>query len=471
MTMKFANADRARDWYENIFLVAVRIVAGDHYVWDDKGNYNKAPTGRAWFKREHSKYRLHPAVEHMMRIYRPDMWQQMLLEWPHKSETDPNRLAYTRDERAGEADRQVVTTIGKYLRRHFPEASDDLIRDIVAQHTYGGDIYLTQDPDEMVRSVIKGPRSCMSKPFNITCDDGEQRHPYAVYDPECGWSMAVRKSGEEILGRCLVYQDDDDKCFVRSYKRERDELSASGADEAIEMWLKSQGYEKRSSWPDGTPIREYRLRNGGWLMPYIDGGTQEVDESDFTISYNGDIQANNTDGTANAYSHTCEDCGEGEHEDAVTYVGYNEDRCVCHNCIDNYTYAYGRRGREYYVPDNEAVYVDGEYYDQDYLSDNGIVELHDGDYCHQDNAVYIDSEDAYYHVDSGDICYAEDSNQYELIDNCWRCEESGNWYTDDEDYVEIDGCKYHPDHAPEQDEEDDDIEVVSVQRETHPGNI
>ena len=103
------------------------------------------------------------------------------------------------------------------------------------------------------------------------------------------------------------------------------------------------------------------------------------------------------------------------------------------------------------------MYVDGEYYDRDYLSDNGIVELHDGDYCHQDNAVYIDSEDAYYHVDSGDICYAQDSNQYELVDNCWRCEESGNWYTDDEDYVEIDGCKYHPDHAPET--EDDETET------------
>jgi hypothetical protein len=161
---------------------------------------------------------------------------------------------------------------------------------------------------------------------------------------------------------------------------------------------------------------------------------------------------------ANAYSHTCEDCGEGEHEDEVRWVGIHEDRCVCHNCIDNYTYAYGRRGREYYVPDDEAVYVDGEYYDREYLSDNSIVELHDGDYCHHDNAAYIESEDAYYHVDSGDICYAEDSNQYELIENCWQCDESGKWYTDDEDYVEIDGNKYHPDDAPEQDEDDEDDE-------------
>jgi hypothetical protein len=41
-----------------------------------------------------------------------------------------------------------------------------------------------------------------------------------------------------------------------------------------------------------------------------------------------------------------------------------------------------------------------------------------------------------------------------LKDNCWCCSESGNYYTNDEDYVEIDGDLYHPDHAPEVDDED-----------------
>jgi hypothetical protein len=43
-------------------------------------------------------------------------------------------------------------------------------------------------------------------------------------------------------------------------------------------------------------------------------------------------------------------------------------------------------------------------------------------------------------------------------DGCWQCEESGNWYTDSVDYVEVDGSKYHPDHAPATDEKIDEDE-------------
>jgi hypothetical protein len=130
---------------------------------------------------------------------------------------------------------------------------------------------------------------------------------------------------------------------------------------------------------------------------------------------------------------------------------------------------YGRSRHEYYVPNNEAVRVDGEYYDSDYLSDNDIVELHDGDYAHSDNAVYVESEDAYYHCDDDDICYPEDSGRYELKDNCWLCEGSGNWYTEDTDNVEIDGDLYHPDHAPESDQAELDLEVeTAVEAEPNP---
>ena len=45
--------------------------------------------------------------------------------------------------------------------------------------------------------------------------------------------------------------------------------------------------------------------------------------------------------------------------------------------------------------------------------------------------------------------HAEDTGRHELKEDCWQCTETGNWYTDNEDYVEIDGDKYHPDDAPE----------------------
>jgi hypothetical protein len=34
-------------------------------------------------------------------------------------------------------------------------------------------------------------------------------------------------------------------------------------------------------------------------------------------------------------------------------------------------------------------------------------------------------------------------------DDAWQCEGSDRYYSDSTDHVLIDGCKYHPDNAPE----------------------
>lgn len=468
MPIKWASEHEAREFLDNFFHPTARIVSGDCYDWvrgeDGREHWTQTYAGRPWFAREYNKHQFHPAVMDMMleHLYKPKAWGLLLLEWPHRAESDPNRLAYTRDERSGEQNRQVLTSIGKYLTRHFEGVPDNVIRDIVAQYSYSGGITLTDDSQCMVDAVINGPRSCMSHSFDLLAVDGERLHPYAVYDPSLGWRMAIRKDNDGlVLGRCLVWHDDDadagldapnGKLFVRSYKRERNEQAHSGTDEAIEAWLKSQGYIKRSAWPDGTPLMRIELRSGGWLMPYIDGNTQSVDEETFTIDCNGYISASNTGGTAEVGNCDCDDCGARfDDEDEGGWTGIYEDNHVCQSCLDNaYTYAYSRRGNQYYIRSDDVVYIDGEYYDINYLSDNDIVELANGEYEHMDNAIYIESADAYYHCDDDDICYAEDTGRHELVEDCWQCEASSKWYTDGTDYVEVDGDKYHPDNAPEQ---------------------
>jgi len=459
------DAREAHQFMDLVFLKAARIVADGAFrrIGPGPGGYDQVVEGREWFNQQRQRHQLHPAVYDMMttHMYRAHNWHQLLLEWPHKSITDPNRLAYTRDERSamhnGDSDaKAVITTIGKYLTRHFPDAPSNLIRDIVAQYTYGGSTVITKDMDAMVNAVISGPRSCMSPRFDILCDDREERHPYAVYDPSLGWGMAVRTDTDGmVLGRCLLHESEDGKGFVRSYKREREYSSSSGADEAIEAYLKGLGYAKWRGWPDHIRIMRYPLRGEGFLMPYIDGGSQHVDEdgdNHFRISdYNG-WEATNTSGMLNAYACTCEDCGNGMDEDDSYTVGYHHETRVGSCCIDEYTEVYGRRAEQYYVHSGDAVEADGEYYHDQYLDDNNIVELNNGDYTHRDNAVYVESQDTYYHIDDEDIVYAEDTSQYELREDCWCCEESGNWYTDDEDNVEVDGKLYHPDHAPETEE-------------------
>lgn len=462
------NSREAHSFMDHIFDRAVRIVSDGVYTYDHaRREHIRTYDGRPWFTQQRMRHQLHPAVFDMMtdHLYRPQNWQQLLLEWPHKALTDPNRLAYTRDERSamhgGDSDiKAQVTTIGKYLTRHFPDAPSNLIRDIAAKYTYGGSTEITKDLNRMVHAVMAGPRSCMSSDFDIECDDKERRHPYAVYDPDLGWGMAVRTDTDGmVLGRCLVHESDEGKGFVRSYKRERDYSSHSGSDESIEAYLQGLGYAKWRGWPAGVHVMRYPLRrDSGFLMPYIDGNCQHVAEDGddvFRISSYDGYEASNTSGMLNSYDHTCDDCGAGFHDGDGAWTGIHEENHVCQSCLENdYTYAYSRRGNQYYIHSDDAINVGGEYYDVNYLSDNSIVELHDGEYEHTDNAVYVESEDAYFRNDDDDICYAEDTGRYEMTEDCWQCTESGNWYTDDEDNVEIDGDLYHPDHAPEVEEDE-----------------
>lgn len=478
------NTREAHQFMDCVFFQAARIVSDGVYRRISPGNYEHVVIGREWFNQQRQRHQLHQAVYEMMTDYkyRAADWHQLLLEWPHKSITDPNRLAYTRDERSamhgGDSDiKAQVTTIGKYLTRHFPDAPSNLIRDIAAKYTYGGTTEITKDLGDMIYAVENGPRSCMSSDFNIECDDREARHPYAVYEPDLGWGMAVRKDTDGmVLGRCLVHESDEGKGFVRSYKRERDGSSHSGTDESIEAYLSSLGFAKWRGWPEHTRVMRYPLRHdSGFLMPYIDGSNQHVEEDGddvFRISNYMGYEACSTNGKLNSHDHSCEDCGAGFHDGDGGWTGIHEDNHVCQNCLENdYTYAYSRRGNEYYIRNDDVIEIGGDYYDVNYLSDNSIVELHDGEYEHLDNAVYVESEDAYYHCDDEDIVYAEDTHQHELRENCWCCEESGNYYTDDEDNVEVDGKLYHPDHAPEPEEEEPATECVWTPHITGPTTI
>jgi hypothetical protein len=453
------------DWFINTFLEAAGIVR----------------CYRDWFKREADTYPLHPAVAHMMQHagYRPRDWQQLLLEWPHRSVSDPSRVAYTRDERSGEADRQTLTTLGKYLTRHF-DVPDHVIRDVVALMGTGADSFKILDTvDAFVHAINHGPHSCMCwhGRDGVMCEDGVRRHPYAVYDPQYGWRMAVRYSSDgAIVGRALLNANDDGRGYwVRSYKREPSS-SYSTTDEALEAWLRERDYYKASGWAEDTEIALYRVKgcDDEILLPYIDGDTQRVDINGRSggayITDNGEYTATNTDGTSAMEGRcACPDCGDRGNEDDMYSTGFYGDHMVCRYCYENeYTVVSGRRGEEYAVPNDDAVEVDGQWYHNEYLSDNDIVELASGDYAHEDNAVLCTDDDEWYLLDDSDLIYCEYDSQYHLVDNCvetedegwvhkddaWQCEGSDLYYSDNTDYVEIDDCKYHPDHTPETTDKD-----------------
>ena len=467
---------QAFKFFHEVFMTAGQIVSGrkSYYTRDEDGLKLHGYTGRKWFAREWNAHQLHPAIEHVIVKLgnRPRDWHQLLLEWPHRSVTDYNRLAYTRDERAGIDDRQTVTTLGKYLMRHF-DMPDHEIRDTVALHTSAGQIRFINDMDGILNALKRGPTSCMTADIEIRCLDGELRHPYEVYDPSLGWRMAVRLNGTSIDGRALVYccPTTGDKMFVRSYKRDHGG-GYSYADESLEAWLKDQGATKIDSWCDVDAQMAYYPARGEFLMPYLDGCNHNVDvltcgdsEQYVVAAEYGEHSCDNTNGFAGTCGEVCEDCGERHGEDDMYWVEVTEDRHVCHHCIDNYRYAYSRRGNQYYIHDDNCVYVDScdEWYDLDYLSDNHIVELVSGGYEHIDLAVEVDGD--WYYSDDSDITWDEYNERHALVSECvdtedlgmvhkndaWQCSHSSNWYSNNIEPAVFECEYYHPDHVPTED--------------------
>lgn len=461
------------DWINSlVHVLAERAHIGEHietHGWDwlpdsYKRRYpDPNPKNyRTWFKREKNNAPMHPAIKQAVLLAPPADWHLLVLEYPHAADTDPSRIAYTRSDAHGYADRQTVTSVGKYLTRHFPSMPDHQVRDIVMRHG-AHKFELWDDVSKIVYSVQEGPHSCMRwADFDLNNDT----HPYEAYAPEFGWRAAVRRDGRGIItARCLV--NVESMTFVRSYTRKDGEYSHS--DEAIEVWLRDQGYTKDCDWA-GLKLKRIttgRYSDDFWA-PYLDGECKYVeDRGDYLlISNDGDYECDRTDGHASEGNRcTCDSCGERVHEDELRSIGYHGDSAVGECCIDSYTYVHGRGGHEYYIPDDDAIWVNNSAYDPEYLSRYSIVELDDGDYAHSDDAVHLDSRDIWVRHDDDCVVYCDNTGNYEHMDDCvqledgdwalksdaWQCEHDDAWYLcEDEPSFETPcGKTVHEKHADE----------------------
>jgi hypothetical protein len=147
----------------------------------------------------------------------------------------------------------------------------------------------------------------------------------------------------------------------------------------------------------------------------------------------------------------CSHCGDRFNDGDGYWAGAWEDQHICSYCCENnHTYAYSRRGNEYYINSDDVICVDGNYYDENFLGDNEIVVLRNGDYARLEASVEIDGD--WYETDDEDICYAEDTDEYALKEDCWMCTHSDRWYTNRVENVEINGELFHPKYAPETNE-------------------
>jgi hypothetical protein len=421
---------------------------------------------RTWHRRQSETHNIHRAIYQAWEYVAPANAVQLVMEWPHASKQGDHMIAYTRDEKYGEADRVMTTSVSKYLARHFPALASNIVRDIAARYVEA-QIGIVRTMREMLEIIENGPKSCMAgKAIDEFSTNGV--HPYEAYDPQYGWHMAYVKEGGAITGRAML----NDDVWVRTYRTDGSNSGYSQSDDRLNVWLKDQGYHKGNDW-EGFKLARIRARNNcGFVAPYLDGGTKDVDDHGTYLRVvgcgDGDYVCESTNGDATERDALqCDDCDNRMNEDDSYHVYVDGSSCVCQYCYERrYTTVIGRRGDSYAIRDHDAIAVDGEWYDPEYLSDNDIVELHNGEYCRLDSAVCISSNGEWYAIDSDDICYTK-AGEHELREDCveladgewclecdaWMCEHSGDWYAcADADSVTTKGGKIiHENYAHEYD--------------------
>jgi len=89
-----------------------------------------------------------------------------------------------------------------------------------------------------------------------------------------------------------------------------------------------------------------------------------------------------------------------------------DDLDDCYIESENAVHAYGRRGNQVFTHENNCIEYRGDWFVTQYLSDNSIMVLHNGDYCHEDYCHYVQDEGEYY--ESGDCFYWESDGEYHL---------------------------------------------------------
>ena len=450
-------APKPASYYARIHQDRMERLNDPRYIARD---YANALRGREWHYREQNRGDIHPAVFRAWEIAKPDDTDQLVMEWPRISKQGDHMIAYTRDEKKGAEDKQLPISVGKYLTRHFSALLSNTIRDIAALYVEAK-IEITNDHEMMLEVIKNGPHSCMSgeeEGFN----DCEDHHPYEVYDPQYGWHMAYVKEGEHYTGRALL----NGTTYVRTYRGGHDR-SYSDTDERLNAWLREQGYSRANDW-EGFKLAKIDANNNcGFVAPYLDGCSKEVDlHRDHLLvvrSGQGEYNCNETNGDAEERGgSSCEDCDSRMSEDDTYHVYRDSSRCVCSSCYENnYTRVTGRRQEEYAVDNDNAIEVDGEWYHEEWLSDNDIVCLHNGEYTHSDNAVWVESCNEYYESYDESICYTK-AGEHELKDDCvelhdgewclsddaWMCDHSGDYYENEIDSVITKGGKrVHEDYA------------------------
>ena len=122
----------------------------------------------------------------------------------------------------------------------------------------------------------------------------------------------------------------------------------------------------------------------------------------FTFDDNLTLQENTIETESGRVYHTELDSDEFKWDEIDEVYINDEDSCE----------ATGRRGRSVTTHENNCVDVNGDWYVTEFLEENDIYTLADGDFCHSDNCHFVENEGEYYH--ERECYYWESDGEYHL---------------------------------------------------------
>jgi len=189
----------------------------------------------------------------------------------HVSTVDPTKIAYTLSEQDGIADRQLSTTIGKFLKKHLIVLSDEEVQMVDAAHRadLSNELEIVTGAAQIqeVYTNMIGDSGCMRySPSHFSLPD--DLHPSIVYDAP-GVGVAVLRDGEgNVKARSVVYvnpNNPNDKRYVRLY-----------GDSMLKRRLERNGFECKTLLGvtlRAVPHPKFTDNTGGEriIAPYIDG--------------------------------------------------------------------------------------------------------------------------------------------------------------------------------------------------------
>lgn len=293
---------------------------------------------------------------------------------------------------------------GRFLQTLFGDAYDfrDKINDLKI-YNKKPTAYLCKTEQEWHDAYKHGPSSCMT---GFAFEESPVRC-YAVTShglPDNNLRLCINYVGElfgegfRVLNRAIVNIESGE--FVRAY-------GANG--EAV---MRSLGYKHNTGATDGCTLAKIQHPNnsGAYLMPYLDGSADQVDdEGDYweIVNY-GDFGATDADGYIYVEGRcTCNRCEEDFHEGDMVETA--EDGLVCEDCADDYYTT--PVGRDELYRTSECTY---SMHMQEYVLDADLYDCPVYGPVHEDDtrlvqgiSVHIDATE--YHEGLGDYILTEEA--------------------------------------------------------------